>query len=196
MKREILSLSAVRKTCRQPEFSFLAVVLLCGILAGSVTGMRIPHADGSYAAHLAELLSQNAAGQLPSIRTTIACILGVLSWAAAILLLSWIPGRHLWTALLMAVRGFLLAFAAAAALNASGLWGIYVSFVSVGVSAAFWIPAMMLIGTAALQSAKGSRSYRKALLRHSDELLCGMILLLLNIVWKLLAVPVLLGISV
>ena len=195
MKREILSLSAVRKMCRQPEFSFLAAVLLCGILAGSVTGMRIPHTDGSYAVHLAELLSQNTAGQLPSVRTTIVCILGVLSWAAAVLFLAWLPGRYLWTAFLMAIRGFLLAFAAAAALNASGLWGIYMSFISVGIPAVFWIPAMLLIGTAALQRTAGS-SYRKSLRRHSDALLCSLLLLLCNIVWKLLAVPALLGVSI
>ena len=193
MKREILSFSDVRRLRRQPEFAFLAAVLLCGVLAGSFTGLRIPQAENSYAAQLAALLTQNAAGQLPTLRTTLLGFAGSFAWAAAVLITAKLWGKLIWTALVMAVRGFLLAFAAAAALIDSGIWGIYLSFVSIGISALFWVPAMLLLGTAALVSAKEGKVYRRALVHHAGTLMFCTVLLTLSVLWRLLAVPVLAG---
>lgn len=196
MKREILSFSDVRNLRKQPEFAFLTAVLLCGVLAGSFTGLRIPQTQDSYAAALAALLTQNAVGQLPTLRTTLLGFAESFGWAFAMLFAAKLWGRLLWTALLMAIRGFLLAFAAAAALTASGIWGIYLSFVSIGISAMFWIPAMLLIGTTALNSAGVGKQYRRMLQKHSGVLvLCGL-LLLFSVLWRLLAVPMLLRISI
>lgn len=94
--------------------------------------MYIPQANGSYVQELAKLVASNAAGRMPSVRTVCAGAAGTFGWIAAAGVLGAVPGRALWIALLTAVRGFLLSFAAAAALAQSGLWGIYIAFVSIG----------------------------------------------------------------
>ena len=191
MKRGMLSFSDARRLRQSPLFSFLTAVLLCGILAGSFTGMHIPQSEGNYVNELAALVSSNAAGQMPTIRTVAACLAGTFGWAAAAILLGKLPGRLLWISFLTAIRGFLLAFAAAAALVESGVWGIYLSLVSIGISAVLWLPAILLLCTAALDI--GRRNYAVGWKRYSGTLaLCSM-LLLGSALWRLLAVPMLLG---
>lgn len=146
MKRDILGFLHVRRLRQSPAFTFLIAALLCGVFAGGLTGMYIPQANGSYVQELAKLVASNAAGRMPSVRTVCAGAAGTFGWIAAAGVLGAVPGRALWIALLTAVRGFLLSFAAAAALAQSGLWGIYIAFVSIGVSAVFWLPAMLLVG--------------------------------------------------
>ena len=191
MKRGMLSFSDVRRLRQSPLFSFLTAVLLCGILAGSFTGMHIPQSEGNYVNELAALVSSNAAGQMPTVRTVAACAAGTFGWAAAALLLGKLPGRLLWISLLIAARGFLLAFAAAAALVESGVWGIYLSLVSIGVSAVLWLPATLLLCTAALDVDR--RSYAAGWRQYSGALALCSLLLLGAALWRLLAVPVLLG---
>ena len=84
-------------------------------------------------------------------------------------------------------------FAAAAALAQSGLWGIYIAFVSIGVSAVFWLPAMLLVGTAALEIGAQQSRYFRAWKQYGGLCLLCALLLLLSLAWRLLAVPVLLG---
>ncbi|MCD8357329.1 MAG: hypothetical protein LUE11_12285 [Clostridia bacterium] len=195
MKRDILSFSVVRRLRQSPVYAFLLAVLLCGVLAGSFTGMHIPQADGSYVSDLAQLVSSNAAGKMPTIRTVVACLAGTYGWMLAAVLLGAIAGRLLWIALLMALRGFLLAFAAAAALAESGLWGIYISLVSIGISAVFWLPAMLLVCTAVLDvgMTRERNGYFPALKRNRGAFMIGVVLLMGSALWRLLAVPVLLG---
>ena len=47
MKRGMLSFSDVRRLRQSPVFAFLVAALLCGVLAGSFTGMHIPQSAGS-----------------------------------------------------------------------------------------------------------------------------------------------------
>ena len=193
MKRDILGFLLVRRLRQSPAFTFLIAALLCGVFAGGLTGMYIPQANGSYVQELAKLVASNAAGRMPSVRTVCAGAAGTFGWIAAAGVLGAVPGRALWIALLTAVRGFLLSFAAAAALAQSGLWGIYIAFVSIGVSAVFWLPAMLLVGTAALEIGAQQSRYFRAWKQDGGLCLLCALLLLLSLAWRLLAVPVLLG---
>lgn len=194
MKRNILSFSVVRRLRQSPIFAYLVAVLLCGVLAGSFTGMHIPQTDGSYVNDLARLVSSNAAGKMPTLRTVAVCLLGAYGWMLVALMLGAIIGRLLWIALLMAVRGFLLAFAAAAALVESGLWGIYISVVSIGMPAVFWLPAMLLLCTAVLDAgmAQDGKGYFAALKHNRGAVILCAVLLFGSVLWRLLAAPVLL----
>ncbi len=113
----------------------------------------------------------------------------------AAVILAAIPGRLLWIALLMAVRGFLLAFAAAAVLTQSGLLGVYICLVSIGISAVLWLPAMLLTSTAVLDVGMNQQrnGYLFSLKRNGSVLVISAILLLGSVLWRLLAVPVLMG---
>ncbi len=193
MKRGMLSFSDARRLRQSPVFAFLTAVLLCGVLAGSFTGIHIPQSEGNYINELAALVSSNAAGQMPTLRTVAACFAGIFGWACAAVLLGKIAGRLLWISVLVAARGFLLAFAAAAALAESGVWGIYLSLVSIGISAVFWLPAMLLLCTAVLDTER--RSYTAGLKRYGGVLALCTLLLLGSALWRLLAVPVLLGMA-
>lgn len=195
MKQHILGFSVVRRLRQSPVFAFLLAVLLCGMLAGCVTGMHIPQGNETYVSELAQLLASNAVGKMPSVRTVAACLAGAYSWMLAAVILAAIPGRLLWIALLMAVRGFLLAFAAAAVLTQSGLLGVYICLVSIGISAVLWLPAMLLTSTAVLDVGMNQQrnGYLFSLKRNGSVLVISAILLLGSVLWRLLAVPVLMG---
>ena len=53
MKQHILGFSVVRRLRQSPVFAFLLAVLLCGMLAGCVTGMHIPQGNETYVSELA-----------------------------------------------------------------------------------------------------------------------------------------------
>lgn len=195
MKQHILGFSVVRRLRQSPVFAFLLAVLLCGMLAGCVTGMHIPQGNETYVSELAQLLASNAVGKMPSVRTVAACLAGAYGWMLAAVMLAAIPGRLLWIALLMAVRGFLLAFAAAAVLTQSGLLGVYICLVSIGISAVLWLPAMLLTSTAVLDVGMNQQrnGYLFSLKRNGSVLVISAILLLGSVLWRLFAVPVLMG---
>ena len=195
MKQHILGFSVVRRLRQSPVFAFLLAVLLCGMLAGCVTGMHIPQGNETYVSELAQLLASNAVGKMPSVRTVAACLAGAYGWMLAAVILAAIPGRLLWIALLMAVRGFLLAFAAAAVLTQSGLLGVYICLVSIGISAVLWLPAMLLTSTAVLDVGMNQQrnGYLFYLKRNGSVLVISAILLLGSVLWRLFAVPVLMG---
>ena len=195
MKQHILGFSVVRRLRQSPVFAFLLAVLLCGMLAGCVTGMHIPQGNETYVSELAQLLASNAVGKMPSVRTVAACLAGAYGWMLAAVILAAIPGRLLWIALLMAVRGFLLAFAAAAVLTQSGLLAVYICLVSIGISAVLWLPAMLLTSTAVLDVGMNQQrnGYLFSLKRNGSVLVISAILLLGSVLWRLLAVPVLMG---
>ena len=195
MKQHILGFSVVRRLRQSPVFAFLLAVLLCGMLAGCVTGMHIPQGNETYVSELAQLLASNAVGKMPSVRTVAACLAGAYGWRLAAVILAAIPGRLLWIALLMAVRGFLLAFAAAAVLTQSGLLGVYICLVSIGISAVLWLPAMLLTSTAVLDVGMNQQrnGYLFSLKCNGSVLVISVILLLGSVLWRLLAVPVLMG---
>ena len=195
MKQHILGFSVVRRLRQSPVFAFLLAVLLCGMLAGCVTGMHIPQGNETYVSELAQLLASNAVGKMPSVRTVAACLAGAYGWMLAAVILAAIPGRLLWIALLMAVRGFLLAFAAAAVLTQSGLLGVYICLVSIGISAVLWLPAMLLTSTAVLDVGMNQQrnGYLFSLKRNGSVLVISAIRLLGSVLWRLLAVPVLMG---
>ncbi len=193
MKQDMLSFSDVRRLRASPFFVFLTACMLCGIIAGCLTGMRIPQADGSYAQEIAALLTCNVTGQLPATRTVLLCLAGTFGWPLALLLFGKPIGRQLWVALIIALRGFFLAFAVAAALLGSGLWGVYLSFVSIGISAALWVPALLLFGTACLESGCQGR-YLQAFGRCRTAVSLCAALFLLSALWRLLVVPMLLRI--
>ena len=195
MKQHILGFSVVRRLRQSPVFAFLLAVLLCGMLAGCVTGMHIPQGNETYVSELAQLLASNAVGKMPSVRTVAACLAGAYGWMLAAVILAAIPGRLLWIALLMAVRGFLLAFAAAAVLTQSGLLGVYICLVSIGISAVLWLPALLLTSTAVLDVGMNQQrnGYLFSLKRNGSVLVISAILLLGSVLWRLLAVPVLMG---
>ena len=195
MKQHILGFSVVRRLRQSPVFAFLLAVLLCGMLAGCVTGMHIPQGNETYVSELAQLLASNAVGKMPSVRTVAACLAGAYGWMLAAVILAAIPGRLLWIALLMAVRGFLLAFAAAAVLTQYGLLGVYICLVSIGISAVLWLPAMLLTSTAVLDVGMNQQrnGYLFSLKRNGSVLVISAILLLGSVLWRLLAVPVLMG---
>ena len=184
-----------RRTFLKAAGTAMAAAAAGGMLAGCVTGMHIPQGNETYVSELAQLLASNAVGKMPSVRTVAACLAGAYGWMLAAVILAAIPGRLLWIALLMAVRGFLLAFAAAAVLTQSGLLGVYICLVSIGISAVLWLPAMLLTSTAVLDVGMNQQrnGYLFSLKRNGSVLVISAILLLGSVLWRLLAVPVLMG---
>ena len=196
MKQDRLSFSDLRTLRQSPLFSFLTAAFLCGVLAGSIVGTHIPRAETNYIHDLAALLSSSASGQTLSAAAVVSCLLSTFVWPAAVLIFGACRGRMVWTAMILALRGSLLSFAVSAALAASGLRGIYISVVSIGASALFWIPAMLFLGTAVLDAGMRKKyGYTAALEQHTAVLICCVALFILSVLWRMAAVPILLRIG-
>ncbi|MDO5547407.1 MAG: stage II sporulation protein M [Eubacteriales bacterium] len=194
MKQGALSFSDVRRVRDSPAFVFSLAFLLCGLLAGSFTGMHIPQNDGTYMNSLAELLTQSPA--MLSWKTVLSCIGCVAAWPLAAVILGSGPGRGLWIALLIAIRGFLLSFAVAAILQQSGLRGIYLSAATTGVMSLFALPALLLLASAALMAGQsaGRNGYWKGLRQYTGTMAVSLLLLLAAALWRLFVTPMLLSI--
>jgi hypothetical protein len=189
MKQGALSFSDVRRVRDSPAFVFSFAFLLCGLLAGSFCGKHIPQNDGTYMNSLAELLTQSPA--LLSWKTVLSCIGCAAAWPLAAVILGNGPGRGLWIALLIAVRGFLLSFAVAAILQQSGLRGIYLSAVTTGAMSLFTLPALLLFSSAALLAGQsmGRKGYWNGLRQYPGTALFGILLLTAAICWRLFLTP-------
>lgn len=190
MKRQrVLSFFSLRQLWETPHFVFLTVMLLCGALTGSFTGLR----SGQYEEALLEQLADHMIAQIQDTSWSIAVhtLLGVFFWQAAAILLGRIRGGSFWLSGLCAARGFLAAFSAAAFLAAFSWRGLGMSLLTGGVSAILTIPCLLLTCTACFQAAQDRKrgTYWYMLLRYRGAIVCCM---LLSVIGGILRIPALL----
>ena len=195
MKQGILSFSDVRRVRGSPDFVFCAAMLLCGILAGLFTGMHIPQNEQAYMNTLAELLNRDM-GEM-TVQQAVLCGGGIAAWGIAVLVVGCGRGRALWIAIIVAARGFLLAFAASAAVIQYGTTGIWLSLVTTGVPALAALPALLLLGAVSMEAGRrsGSNGYWAALGYRKEVLAACVLLLAAAIVWRLVFTPLLAPLS-
>lgn len=193
MKQGALSFSDLRRVRDSPAFVFSFAFLLCGLLAGSFTGMHIPQNSGAYMNSLADLLTQSPSAL--SWKGALSCIASIVAWPLAAVILGSGPGRGLSIAMLIAVRGFLLSFTVAAMVHQSGLHGIYLSVATTGVTSLFALPALMLTASAALMAGQtaGRRRYWKGLCQYGGTGAVSMLLLTAASLWRLFVTPFLMS---
>lgn len=191
MKRQrILSFFSLRQLWETPHFVFLTVMLLCGALAGSFTGLR----SGQYEGALLEQLTGHMITQIQdtSWQLAVRALLGAFAWQAAAILLGSLRVSSLLLSGLCAARGFLAAFSAAAFLAAFSWRGLALSLLTGGMSAILTVPCLLLTSTAcflAAQDRKRHGEYWYVLLRYRGAILCCM---LLSIAGGALRIPALL----
>ncbi len=173
MKRQrVLSFFSLRQLWETPHFVFLTVMLLCGALAGSFTGLR----SGQYEGALLEQLAGQMVAQIQdtSWKLAVRALLGAFVWQAAAILMGRIRGSSLFLSGLCAARGFLAAFSAAAFLAAFSWHGLALSLLTGGISAVLTIPCLLLTSTAcflASQETGRHGNYWYALLRYRGAIL-------------------------
>lgn len=191
MKRQrVLSFFSLRQLWETPHFVFLTVMLLCGALAGSFTGLR----SGQYEGALLEQLAEQMIVQIQdtSWKLAVQALLGTVAWQAAVILLGRFRGSSLLVSGVCAARGFLAAFSAAAFLAAFSWHGIVLSLLTGGLSAVITIPCLLLTSTACFlagQERKRPKDYWYMLLRYRSAILCC---ILLSIAGGILRIPMLL----
>lgn len=130
-----------------PHFVFLIVLLLCGGLAGSLTGIRA--AQQEQATALWQLTLPENMGWL-----TVCSVLSALAWQCAVLLAGWMRISTLFVGAVVATRGFSLAFAQGALLQQQGWHGVLFAFCTSGASALVCLPCLLLTGAAVLQASQ------------------------------------------
>lgn len=190
MKRQrILSFFSLRQLWETPHFVFLTVMLLCGALAGSFTGLR----SGQYEGALLEQLAGQMTAQLQdtSWGFAVRALLGAVAWQAIGVVLGRLRVSSLLISALCAARGFLAAFSAAAFLAAFSWRGLVLSLLTGGVSAVITIPCLLITCTACFlagQERKRPSDYWYILLRYRAAILCCM---LLSIAGGLVRIPML-----
>ena len=148
MKRSALGFFDARRVFHSPMFVFAVAILLCGMVAGSFTGMHIPQTDKAYMNRLSELLTRDYT--MYSIRQSVATAGCIAAWPVGVLIVSSGRGRELWTALILAARGFLFSFSVTAAVVEYGWRGVCLSAAATGIPAIASLPALALISAAAL----------------------------------------------
>lgn len=168
----------ISQLCSTPSFVFLTVMFLCGVMAGSFTGIRAAQMETETVAQLMESVQQSAGlllvgGVVPALCWQLAVVLGGYFGSLAV------SG-------VLAARGFVLAFSAGALLQVWGWQGLLVSVAASGMGAVVGVPCLLLCGTAVLCAGQerprnGRRGgYAYALQRHRTVLLVSILLHLLS----------------
>lgn len=191
MKQGVLSFFGVRRVADSPAFAYCAAFLLCGLLAGSFTGMHIPQREDAYMNMLADLLAGDP--QPLSVGTVLSCTGFTMVWSAAALAFGALRGRELWIALIVAVRGFLMAFSVAASVIRFGAIGCLLSALTTGAAALLSVPALLIVSASAIMAGRHRGWYLSTLKRCSGALCFAALLLMLAAAWRLL-VPELLAV--
>ncbi|MBS5151405.1 MAG: hypothetical protein KHY76_10530 [Butyricicoccus pullicaecorum] len=191
MKRQrVLSFFSLRQLWETPHFVFLTVMLLCGALAGSFTGLRSGQYEGALLEQLAGQMT--APIQDTSWRFIVRALLGAVTWQAVAILFGRLRASSLLISGLCAARGFLAAFSAAAFLAAFSWRGLVLSLLTGGVSAVITIPCLLITSTACFlagQDRKRPKDYWYMLLRYRAAILCCM---LLSVAGGIVRIPMLL----
>lgn len=189
MKRQrVLSFFSLRSLWDTPHLVFLVVMLLCGALAGSYTGLRCGHTEGALLEELAgQMVAQAQVGDGTVWMLVGKALCSVLAWQIAAVLGGMLRAHSLILSGLCAARGFLLAFAAGAFLSTLQLRGLLLALVTGGVSSIVTVPCLLLTATACfLAGQEGTRSrggywyalarYRSAIILCTTLALCGGVL--------------------
>ncbi len=183
MKRQrVLSFFSLKQLWETPHFVFLTVMLLCGALAGSFTGLR----SGQYQGALLEQLAGQMTAQLQdtSWGFGVRALVGAAAWPAAAILMGRMRISSLFLSGLCAARGFLAAFSAAAFLSAFSWSGLILSLLTGGLSAILTIPCLLLTCTACFlasqETGRRGKTYWYALLRYRSAVVCCLVFSLLG----------------
>ncbi len=178
----------ISQLCATPLFVFLTVMFLCGVMAGSFTGIRAAQMETETVQQLVETVQQGASwgvllvgGMVPALCWQLAAVLGGYFGSLAV------SG-------VLAARGFVLAFSVGALLQTWGWQGLVASLASSGLGAVIGVPCLLLCGTIVLMAGlerprNGRKSgYAYALQRYRGVLLMSTLLHLLS---GILRVPLL-----
>lgn len=193
MKRQRgLSFFSLQMLWGTPHFLFLTMMLLCGALAGSFTGLRSGVSEGA----LLEQLAASMVAQAQDTSSVGGLLLraagAALGWEAAVLVAGMLRPHSLFLSAVCAARGFLIAFSAGALLSALQWKGLLLAVLTGGVSAVFTVPCLLMTASAAflsgLEAPRGRGGYWYAMGRYrGGVLLC----VALALVGGLLRVPML-----
>lgn len=154
-----------------PPFILLAALFLCGGIAGSFAGRMTA---ASAVAPLATQMTTDIQNGM-SVQQMLLAAAGAVCWQAAAVIGGALPLYSLWLSALCMVRGFSLAFSAAALLHAKGAAGVWLSLAASGAAAVLTIPCLLLTSAAcfcAAQDAPRGR-YWNTLIRYRGVVLSG-----------------------
>ena len=170
-KNKVLSFYPFSSLYKTPQFIFLIGVIICGILAGSFTGLHITDSSRQYIQKLSEYVFLEASKKvsLQKIIWNIGCD---FIYITVLFLFSAIWRNAYLTGLLVAAKGFILSFTICAWIGYAGNHNFIFSLFYAGLPAVFILPAILhlaAIGLIAANYGKGSRlnqitSYKKEIL--------------------------------
>lgn len=187
-KRGTFSFPVLQELWRTPTFSFLIAVFLCGVLAGSFTGMHITSGSGLYVERLADFYVSEYAGNTEGTGQALAHCLDAFAWPLTALLCGMLAASTLLIAGIVAARGFLLSFSVAALMTRLGLAGVWLSIATTGLCAVITIPCLLLCGTAAVTASlnrNGIRGYLRELFRLKQVFFLCFLLLSFTLLYQL-----------
>lgn len=146
-----------------PAFLYLVILFLCGIIMGSFTGV-IGNLQQPVQ-QLAKFLMEQQKG-ITTLQV-MGVLLSTLLWLVACMILGMLPLARLTVACLVGLRGFVLAFTAAAFVAQMGIQGIGISFISVGGYAIVTVPCLLITAAAVFLAASEAPNTRTAEYLHA-----------------------------
>jgi hypothetical protein len=177
-KNKFLSFYAWRNIYKTPEFVFLTGVMICGILAGSFTGLHITDASGQYIVKLSDyvLKTENS----DPLWMQILWNLGRdFLYVAVLLLFSGVWRNAYLTGLQIAGKGFMLSFTICAFLSCRPK-SILFSFFYTALPSVFLLPAILHLGAIGLLASAGVQGNRKRqILNYRKEILASLVFVLI-----------------
>ena len=178
-KNKVLSFYLFSALYRTPEFVFLTGVMICGILAGSFTGLHITDSSGQYIAKLSEYVYATA-NREASLTQILWNAGGDFLYIGILMLFSCCWRNAYLTGLQIAGKGFMLSFAICALISYPGGRSILFSVFYAALPGVFLLPAILHLGAIGLiASAKGKVGRMRQLSGYKKEILISLLFVLL-----------------
>ena len=180
-KNRILSFHFFENIYRTPEFVFLTGVMICGILAGSFTGLHITDASGQYIAKLTDYVLKTEGPDASWIKI-LWNLGGDFLYVGVLLLFSCVWRNAYLAGLQIAGKGFMLSFTICAFLSCyPDGQSVLFSFFYTALPSVFLLPAILHLGTIGLlASAKGQGNRKRQILNYRKEILLSLAFILLS----------------
>ncbi len=178
-KNKVLSFYLFSTLYRTPEFIFLTGIMICGILAGSFTGLHITDSSGQYIAKLSEYVYA-AAGKEASLMQILWNAGGDFLYIGFLLIFSCFWRNAYLTGLQIAGKGFMLSFTICALVGYQGGRSILFSVFYAALPGVFLLPAILHLGAIGLiASAKGKGGRMRQLSCYRKEILISLLFICL-----------------
>ncbi len=191
-KQSIFGFLTLKEACRKPAFVFYVGVLLCGIIAGSISAIYGIGREGTWVQELGQYYIQNIDVQLSYAgKTTWLYLLQNAGVIGAIYVFGGLLASPYLVGLIVAAKGCVMSFGVTALVLCAGKSGIWLSLFAIALPGILLLPALVLTASIAAEAYSAAAGRKKTIVLYITELkkakapaLTGLLLLFFSFALK------------